>query len=76
MKKAFKVDGLDCANCAAKIERSVAKLDGVREVKVSFMSQKMILDADDEKFDAILAEAAKIVKKTEPDATLVRPISS
>ena len=70
MKKHFKLIDLDCANCAAKMEAAIGKLDGVRSVSVSFFSQKMTLEAEDARFDAILQEAAKICKKIEPDCVL------
>lgn len=60
MKKKFKMVNLDCANCAAKMETAIGKIDGVESAVVSFMAQKLTLVADDERFDAIveLAEAA------------------
>lgn len=67
MKKVFEIDDLDCAHCAAKIEKEVSKLDGVNDVTVSFLAQKITLDAQDEKFDTIVKEMVKIAKKTEPD---------
>ena len=56
MKKVFKLQDLDCANCAAKMERAVAKIDGVTFANVSFMSQKLTIEADDAKFDDIMEE--------------------
>lgn len=67
MKKTIKLQDLDCANCAAKIENSISGLDNVTSVKVNFMNQKMILEAPDDKFDAVLAEAKKAAKKIEGD---------
>ena len=66
MQKKFKIE-VDCANCAAKIEAAVKKIPGVNNASVSFMSQKMLLDADDARFDAIVKEAATTAKKIEPD---------
>lgn len=63
MKKTIKLQDLDCANCAAKIENAISKLDYVNEVKINFMSQKMILDAPDDKFDAVFTEAQNIARK-------------
>ena len=57
MKKKFKLDEVDCANCAAKMEDAIRKIDGVKEVSVNFMTQKMTLEAEDESFEAILDEA-------------------
>ena len=59
MKKKFKMEDLDCANCAAKMETLIRKIPGVRDASMNFMTQKLTLDADDERFDAILAEAQK-----------------
>ena len=72
MKKVYKLEDLDCANCAAKMENAISKLDGVESVKISFMTQKMVLTADDEKFESIVDEAAKICKRIEPDCVIVR----
>ncbi len=66
MKKKFKCE-IDCANCAAKVEDAVKKIDGVNDAKVNFMTQKFTLDADDDRFDAILDEAIRTGKKIEPD---------
>ncbi len=66
MKKKFKCE-IDCAACAAKVEDAIKKLEGVNDATVNFMMQKFTLDADDEKFDSILAEAIKVGKKIEPD---------
>ena len=72
MKKHFKLIDLDCANCAAKMEAAIKKLDGVHDATVSFMTQKLTLDADDTRFDEILNEVVKVCKKVEPDCTIVR----
>ena len=66
MKKKFTIE-VDCANCAAKIENAVKELPGVTNASISFMAQKMMLEADDDKFDAVLQEAVKFDKKVEPD---------
>ena len=71
MKKTFELEDLDCANCARKMQEAVEKLDGVNSCSVNFMTQKMIIDADDAKFDIILQEAIKVMKKVEPDCTVV-----
>ena len=72
MKKRFKLENLDCANCAAKMEAAIKKLPGVHDPTVSFMTQKLTLDADDDRFEEILDEAARLCKKVEPDCTIVR----
>ena len=71
MKKHFKLQDLDCANCAAKMEAAIKKIDGVNDASVSFMSQKLTLDADDARFEEILKQAVKVCKKVEPDCAIV-----
>lgn len=71
MKKTFKLIDLDCANCAAKMETAVSKIEGVNAVSISFMTQKMVLDADDGRFDEIVREAVKVIAKVEPDCQVV-----
>ena len=66
MKKHYKFE-IDCANCAAKVEDAIKKIDGVNNATVSFMAQKLLLEADDDKFDAVLKDAVKTAKKVEPD---------
>ena len=61
---------VDCANCAAKVEEAVKKIDGVNDATVNFMAQKMVLDADDARFDEILQEVIAVAKKVEPDCEL------
>ena len=70
MKKTIKLIDLDCGHCAAKIENAVKKIDGVTNVSVSFIKQKMDLETPDDKFDAIFAEAKILIKKIEPDVTV------
>lgn len=71
MKKRYSLENLDCAACAAKMEDAIRKLDGVNAVSVSFLSRKLMLDADDARFDAILTQATDLCKKIEPDCTIV-----
>jgi copper chaperone CopZ len=71
MKKTFKLIDLDCANCAAKMETAIKKLDGVSDATVSFMTQKMTIEADDAQFDAIMKQVVKACKKVEPDCEIV-----
>ncbi|MCX4355491.1 MAG: cation transporter [Oscillospiraceae bacterium] len=71
MKKTFKLIDLDCANCAAKMETAIKKIDGVKDATVSFMTQKMTIETDDERFDDIVKEAVKVCKKVEPDCEIV-----
>ena len=69
MKKRYKFE-VDCANCAAKVEAAVKKIDGVNDATVNFMAQKLVLDADDARFDEILKEVQAVAKKVEPDCEL------
>lgn len=71
MKKKFKMQGLDCANCAAKMEQSIKKLSGVNSASVNFMTQKLVLDAEDGVFDAVVAEAQKICSKIDSGCKIV-----
>ena len=71
MKKVFRLDEVDCANCALKMENAVAKLDGVKSVSVSFLTQKLTLEADDAVFDSVLKSAVKAIAKVEPDCRVV-----
>mgnify|MGYP000936423664 CR=1 FL=1 len=71
MKKVFKLEGLGCANCAAKIEKAVSKLEGVSSASVNFMTTKMVIEADDAKMEQIEKSAQEIVRKFEP-AVVVR----
>ncbi len=72
MKKVFMLEDLDCAHCAAKMEDAIAKLDGVNSVTVSFLAQKLTIDADDASFDDVLKKAVKIIKKIEPDCKVIK----
>lgn len=71
MKKSYKLQDLDCANCAAKMETAINKIDGVNKATVSFMTQKLTIDAVDERFDEILKEAASAISKVEPDCKII-----
>lgn len=70
MKKRFDLEDLDCANCAAKMEEAIKKIDGVRDAAVSFVTQKMTVEADDDKFDAVMKQVVKTCKKVEPDCVI------
>ncbi len=71
MKKVFKLKDLDCANCAAKMENAILKLDGVENASVNFMTQKLTLEAADAAFEQVLKEVQKTIRKVEPDCTIV-----
>ncbi len=71
VKKTFRMEDLDCAHCAAKMEDGIRKLAGVEEVSVNFLAQKMIIEADEERFDDIMKQAARVVKKVDPNCRIV-----
>lgn len=71
MKKVFKLKDLDCANCAAKMETAIGRIEGVTAVNVNFMTQKLSLEAPDDSFSRVLSEARAVIRKVEPDCTLV-----
>ncbi len=72
MKKKFNLEDLDCANCAAKMEEAVKKIDGVKDASVNFITQKMMIDADDDRFEAVMDEVVKVCAKVEPDCVILR----
>ena len=72
MKKVYRLEDLDCANCPAKMERSIAKIDGVKSVSVSFMAQRMSIEPDDDNFEDIMDEVVKKCKRVEPDCKIIR----
>ena len=71
MKKIIKLEYLDCANCAAKMESAINKIEGVESATVNFMTQKIKLELREENYDTIMKEIKKVCKKVEPDCTLL-----
>ncbi len=71
MKKTFEMEELDCANCAMKLEESFKKIEGVKDANVSYVMQKLTIEADDEVFDKVMKEVVKVCKKIEPDCTIL-----
>lgn len=70
MKKVYKLEDLDCANCAAKMERAIAKLEGVKSVTVSFLTQKMTIETESDDQTALMQQVVKLCKKVEPDCII------
>lgn len=70
MKSKFKIKGLDCANCAAELERAIQKLDGVESANISFMTQKIELEYDETRKEEIIQNVKKVIKKEEPDVII------
>ena len=72
MKKGYKLQDLDCANCAAKMERAINKIDGVEAASVNFLTQRLAVEADESRFEEIMDEIAKACRKVEPDCKILR----
>jgi len=72
MKKRYTIEDLCCANCAAKMEAGIRKIDGVNSATINFLTQKLTLDAEDGRLDSILDQAEAIIRKIEPDCVLKR----
>ncbi len=70
MKKVFRLVGLGCANCAAKMERAICKLDGVESATISFLTTKLTINANEGEMDNIIEAARKIIKDNEPDVVM------
>lgn len=71
MKFVYKLEDLDCAHCAAKMEKAISKIDGVESVSVAFLSQKLTIEADEARIDEIMAKAKDACKKIEPDCKII-----
>ena len=70
MRKTYKLIDLDCAHCAAKMEAAIQKIDGVSEASVSFLTQKLTVEAEDSRFEEIMKQVVKACKKVEPDGVI------
>ena len=64
------IKGLDCANCAAELERTIQKIEGVTMATISFMAERMELEYDENRKDEIIKEVIKVIKKEEPDVEI------
>lgn len=72
MKKVYKLEDLDCANCAAKMERAISKIEGVQSASVSFLMQRLAIEADEARFEEIMERVEKVCRRVEPDCRIVR----
>ena len=70
MKSKFKIQGLDCANCAARLEREIQEVDGVESVNINFMTEKMFIEYDENNCEELIKKIIKFIRKEEPDVTL------
>lgn len=71
MKKKFNLENLDCAHCAAKMEEAIKNIEGVSDASINFMTLKLMVEAEEEKFDEIMKQAKNICKKIEPDCEIL-----
>lgn len=72
MKKVYRLENLGCANCAAKMERAISRIDGVESASVGFMTRRLIIEAEESDLDAILDKAQSLISKYEKDCKIVR----
>jgi copper chaperone CopZ len=72
MRYVYKLDKLCCANCAAKIETAIKKIDGVTSATIVFMTTRLTIEADESKISAIEEKAASEIKKIESDVRMRR----
>ena len=72
MKKVYKLEDLDCANCAAKMERAISKIEGVQSASVSFLMQRLAVEADEARFEEIMDKIERTCRRVEPDCRIVR----
>lgn len=70
MNRKFKISGLDCANCALELERAIKKVDGIKNVNINFMMQKMEIEFDEIQKEEIIKKVKKVIKREEPDVTI------
>ena len=72
MKKVYHLEELDCANCAAKMERAINELPGVEKATVNFMAQKLVLTAEESRYQEILEQVEQAIRRIEPDCRIVK----
>ena len=72
MKKTFALEDLCCANCAAKMEAAINKIDGINAATLNFLTLKLKIDADDARFESIMDEVEAVCHKIEPDCVIKR----
>lgn len=70
MKNKYKIKGLDCANCAAKLESEIQKVEGVSDASISFMTERLVIDLNEERKKEVMEKVKKVIKKEEPDVTI------
>ena len=71
MKKVYRMQDLNCANCAAKMENAIRRIEGVEECSINFMMQKLTIVCAEEKLDEIMQKAVAACRKVEPDCRIL-----
>lgn len=71
MRKVYKLENLDCANCAAKMEAAIREIDGVMSASVSFMAQKLMIETDEASHEDIMKKVVQAMNKVEPDCEII-----
>lgn len=75
MKIKLKIKGLDCANCAAKLEKKIQEIKGIKGASLNFMAEKLIIECNENQKQEILEKINKVIKKEEPDVTIKENLS-
>ena len=70
MNTKYKIKGLDCANCAAELERAIQKVEGIEEVNINFITERMELKYDENNEEEIMKKVKKVIKREEPDVII------
>ena len=70
MIKKFNMKNVDCANCAAKMEEGIKKLDGVNDARVNFLTQKLVIDSDRDDFDSLMKAVLRVCQKVDSDVDI------
>ena len=70
MKNKYKIKGIDCANCAAELERVLQKIEGVENASISFITERLIIECKEEEKQNVMDRVRETIKKEEPDVTI------
>lgn len=70
MKSRFNIKGIDCANCAAELERKIEKIDEITNVSISFMTERMEIEYEEGKKEEMIKKLIKTIKHEEPDVKI------
>lgn len=70
MKYTYKIKGLDCANCAMHLENEIKEIEGIENAVINFMTEKLIVECNEENKEIVVNTIKKVIKKEEPDVTI------